>query len=66
MTQLNFEESFSMAFPALLLLLVVITTVVLATLVDSIPHLAVQVLLPPRWLLWVGVAALITWLSGGE
>lgn len=55
-----------MAFPALLLLLVVITTVVLATLVDSIPHLAVQVLLPPRWLLWVGVAALITWLSGGE
>lgn len=55
-----------MALPALLLLVSVVLANILAAVISSIPGLAMQVLLPPHWLLWAGAAALATWLSGGE
>ncbi|MBD2256388.1 hypothetical protein [Pseudanabaena sp. FACHB-2040] len=55
-----------MALPLLLLLLIVISSKLLSDLIDWSPDLISSVLLPPKWLLWFGLIAVLTWLSGDE
>lgn len=47
----------------LLLVMVVLTTFLLVEGLNTLPDLG-ALLLPPRWLLWLAVLALLTWCSG--
>ncbi|HEY9762154.1 MAG TPA: hypothetical protein V6D07_06485 [Trichocoleus sp.] len=48
----------------LLLLLSVTIAQIVFGLIDGLPHLSNLVILPFRWLMFVGVIALLTWVSG--
>lgn len=48
----------------LLLLLIVAAAQVVFGLIDGFPHLGGVVLIPLKWVLFLGVIALLTWVSG--